>query len=200
MSFFDYFEQMARLIVQICEAFAELCAKGNDLPARTARIKEIEHQADGITYKCIDALHRTFITPIDRMEIHHLAKHLDDVIDSVDTAAARMVLYEITDIRSEAVEMAKVLVRSGKLIQETIRYLRDLSDQDKINELCIAIHGLENESDALLRAALGRLFKEEERSAIYVIKWKEIFELLERAADQCEDVANIIEGVVIEAS
>jgi len=198
--FFDYFEQLGNLIVQTCESFAELCAKGNDLPARTGRIKELEHQADQITYTCINALHRTFITPIDRSDIHHLAKHLDDVIDSVDAAASRIFLYEISEIRPEAVEMSQVLVRSAKRIQEALQALRDMANHDKINDCCIAIHELENECDALLRAALGRLFKEEQRSPIYIIKWKEIFELLELAADQSEDVADIIEGIVIEAS
>ena len=200
MSFFDYFERVGSLITQTCEAFAELAARGDDLASRTARIKELEHQGDQETYQCIKALHSTFITPIDRADIHHLIKHLDDVIDSVDGAAARISMYEIHEIRPEAGEMAKVLVAAAYKIEEALRYLRDMSDHNKITECCIAIHQLEKECDSLLRSALGRLFKEEQQNAFYVIKWKEIFEYLERATDQCEDVANIIEGVVIEAS
>jgi predicted phosphate transport protein (TIGR00153 family) len=197
--FFDFFEQHNALTIQGCRELLVLMSNEANVKAQAARIKQIEHETDVITHRCIEALHKTFITPMDRQDIHRLIKRLDDVIDSVDAAASRIVLYEIEDIRSEAKELSELLVRATSEIQQALKHLRDTKNATAINERCIAIYQLENDADVILRSALVRLFKEVSDAAL-LIKWKEIFEHLEKATDRCEDVANIIQGVVIEAS
>ena len=197
--FFDYFEQLAVMINQACEAFRDLAEGKTDNVAQAARIKDIEHQADTLTHKCIEEINKTFITPIDRVDIYTLVKRLDDIIDSVDACTSRIALYEITEMRHEALQLAEVLVKAAHEIEVALKGLRNLKNAPIIEEKLIAIHQLENDGDTLLRAALMRLFKEEDRP-IQVIKWKEIFERLEKATDRCEEVANLIEKIVIEAS
>ncbi len=197
--FFDYFEQIAEMIIAACEAFHELAKGKAENVAQAARIKEIEHQADNLTHKCIEEINKTFITPIDRTDIHALIKRLDDIIDSVDACASRVMLYEIMEMRPEAQQLAEVLVKAAHELQVALKGLRNTKNAPQIEERLIAVHQLENDGDAILRAALMRLFKEED-NAIQVIKWKEIFERLEKATDRCEEVANIIEKIVIEAS
>jgi hypothetical protein len=197
--FFDYFEQLAAMIIQACEAFRELTEGKADNVAQSARIKDIEHQADTVTHKCIEEINKTFITPIDRVDIHTLIKRLDDIIDSVDACASRITLYEITEMRHEALQLAEVIVRAASELEVALKGLRNLKNTPIIEEKLISIHQLENDGDTILRAALMRLFKEENRP-IQIIKWKEIFERLEKATDRCEEVANLIEKIVIEAS
>ncbi|MCL5270793.1 MAG: DUF47 family protein [bacterium] len=199
MGFFDFFEKIAALTIEACNELLSLATDSQNIAGRVARIKELEHQADDVTHECIEALHKTFITPIDRTDIHSLIKRMDDIIDSVDAATSRIVLYEITQMRSESRSLAEVLVKASREIEQAVHNLRNMKHPEKVKENCIAIYQLENEGDAILRSALVRLFKEE-KDAVLVIKWKEIYERLEKATDRCEQVANIISGVVIEAS
>jgi hypothetical protein len=197
-SFFDDFERHNVLVVEACKVLRSLDEVPSEIAQKAARIKELERQADDITHHCIDALHKTFITPLDRADIHNLMNRMDDIIDAVDAVTTRLVLYEITEIRHEVREMADVLVRASEAIGEALRHMRRINQPQTIKEKCIVIYELENQGDQLLRTALVRLFKEGD--AIQVIKWKEILERLEKASDRCEAVANIIQGVVIEAS
>jgi predicted phosphate transport protein (TIGR00153 family) len=198
--FFDFFERHSKLSIAACQELDAIAANPAQLASRTSRIKEIEHEADDITHECIDALHRTFITSIDRADIHKLITRLDDVIDSVDSAASRMMLYEMSDVRHELKQFTEVLVKATIGIDGAIHRLRNLHKEDEaIHQCCMTIYELEKEGDQILRSALARLFKEE-RDSVLVIKWKDIFERLEKATDHCENVANIVQGVVIEAS
>lgn len=198
--FFDFFEKHSQLSIAACRELNAIAANPSELISRANRIKEIEHEADDITHECIDALHRTFITPIDRADIHRLMKRLDDIVDSIDSAASRMVLYDMNDMRLEIKKFTEVLIIATTEIAGAIRCLRRMKKEgEAIQKCCEAIYTAENEGDRILRDALGRLFKEE-TEAILIIKWKEVFERLERATDRCEEVANIIQGVVIEAS
>jgi hypothetical protein len=200
VGFFDFFEEHAALIIQACEAFLELTnGRVADHVSQAARIKEIENQADDVAHRCMDALNKTFITPIDRGDIHGLIKSMDDVVDSVDATASRISLYDLTEIREEAQRSAELLLKAAHDIKAVVHALRNLKHTQFIQEKLIAIHGWENEGDAILRAALTRLFREE-TDAILVIKWKEIFERLEKATDRCEEIAHIVEKIVIEAS
>lgn len=199
-SFFDFFEQHTKLSIDACRELDAIAADPSSLSTRANRIKDLEHLADNITHQCIDALHRTFITPIDRADIHRLIKRLDDIIDSVDSAASRMMLYEMHDVRPEMKQFTEVLITATTQIDLAVGHLRDLNRRGQhIDKHCQAIYEAENNGDQILRVALVRLFKEEP-NAVLVIKWKEIFERLEKATDRCEEVANIIQGVVIEAS
>jgi predicted phosphate transport protein (TIGR00153 family) len=149
-----------------------------------------------ITHHCVEALHKTFITPIERGDIHNLITRMDDVMDYVEAAAERVALYELDEMTEEIKQMADVLVRSALEVEQALRGLRDMKDAGAVLKKCIDINRLENEADAILRSAVARLFKE--KDPISVIKWKEVYENIENATDRCEDVANIIEGVVLE--
>ena len=198
--FFDFFEQHSRLSIAVCRELDSIALNPAELTVRSNRIKEIEHEADNITHTCIDALHRTFITPIDRGDIYQLIRRLDDIVDSIDATASRMMLYDMTEMRPEFKQFTEVLVKATLELERAVCGLRHVNrDSQAIQKSCIAISDVENEADRILRSGLARLFREE-RDPMVVIKWKEIFERLEKAVDRCEDVANIVEGVVIEVS
>ncbi|HUJ58202.1 MAG TPA: DUF47 family protein [Kofleriaceae bacterium] len=196
-SFFDFFEQHAVLTIEGAKEFLSMVTTGANIAAKCRRISDIEHETDTITHRCVEALHKTFITPIDRDSIHRLITRMDDIMDYVEAAAERIELYELTSMTSDARDLADVLHRSALQVEAAVRGLRTLGDPNATLKLCIDINRLENEADAILRRSVARLFKDE-RDPILVIKWKEIYENLENASDRCEDVANIIEGVILE--
>ena len=196
-SFYDFFEEHARLTVNGTAEFVSLVSSGANIDAKAKRIKEIEHETDVITHRCVGALHKVFITPLERDDIYRLITKMDDIMDYVEAGAERIALYEIREFTPEVVDLADTLWRASKDVEEALNGLRDLKNPKRILEKCVDINRLENEADAILRRALARMFKEE-RYPIKIIKWKEIYEHLEGATDRCEDVANIIEGVVLE--
>ena len=199
-SFFDFFEEHSGLSVQACRVLNEIACEPGDLDSRVARIKEIEHKADKITHQCLDAVHSTFITPVDRGHIHRLMRRLDDIIDSVDSAASRMALYDLREPRPELKQFTQVLLTATTQMDGAIRSLPRLNKEGaRIHEFCHAVYEAEEAGDEILRSALSRLFREE-RDPIVIIKWKEVFERLEKATDRCQKVANIVQGIVIEAS
>ncbi|MBN1336592.1 MAG: DUF47 domain-containing protein [Deltaproteobacteria bacterium] len=196
-SFFDFFEHHAQVTVEGARELLALATETGPIEPRARRIKEIEHENDVITHQCVDALHRTFITPIDRHDIHRLISRMDDVIDLVDGAADRMRLYELTPIRPEVKEFAEILVQATQLVEKAVHGLRNMKGEAAIKAACIEINRLENDGDALFRRAVLALFRET-NDAIFVIKWKEVFVDLEAATDRCEDVANLVEGILLE--
>jgi predicted phosphate transport protein (TIGR00153 family) len=197
-SFFDFFEQHAALTIEGSKEFLSLVTTGANIPAKCRRISDIEHETDTITHRCVEALHKTFITPIDRDSIHRLITRMDDIMDYVEAAAERIELYELTVMTADVRDLADVLHRSTMQVEAAMRGLRHLKDPQSTLKLCIDINRLENEADQILRRSVARLFKDSENNPIHVIKWKEVYENLENASDRCEDVANIIEGVILE--
>jgi uncharacterized protein len=196
-NFFELFDRHAALTVQGCKEFLSLVSTGANVLAKASRIKEIEHEADAITHQCQEALHRTFITPLERDDIHRLASRLDDVIDLLDSAAERIALYRLTQMTPEVRDLADVLVRAACTVEIAVHGLNDMRNADAIRSSAAEISRLEKEADSILRAAVARLFSEEQDTRT-LIKWKEIYESLEEATDRCEDVANILEGIVLE--
>jgi predicted phosphate transport protein (TIGR00153 family) len=196
-SFFDFFDRHAAVTVLGTQEFVSLVSTGANLSSKTKRIKELEHEADVITHQCVEALHKTFITPIDRNYIHRLISRMDDVIDLVDSAADRIELYEIDKMWQGVQDLADVLARATKTLEGAVHGLRDMRNPESIRQKCIDVNRLENEADAVLRHALANLFKKE-TDPVKIIQWKEIYEILEAATDRCEDVANVIEGVTLE--
>lgn len=197
-AFFDNFSAHAALIHEACQALLRLTQGAVAVTAGIQQIKDLEHDADAVTHECIDALHRTFITPVDRPDIHRLIRTMDDVLDCIDAAVIRMGLYDIQTMREESVAMAEILVACSVQIQEAVKALRDLKNREMISKQCRTIHELETRGDDVQRAALRRLFQEND--AVVIIKWKDVFERLEKSIDRADDVANIIEGIVISAS
>jgi predicted phosphate transport protein (TIGR00153 family) len=196
-SFFDFFEQHAELTVDGASELVALVSSGSNIDAKARRIKEIEHETDVITHRCVEALHKTLITPMDSTQIHRLITRMDDVMDAIEAAAERIALYRLYDMTPEVKSMADVLKRATQTMLEAIQLLRNVRDPKAILKKCVDINRLENEADTILRCAVARLFDEED-DAVMIIKWKEIYENLESAADRCEDVANIIENVVLD--
>ena len=167
----------------------------HDRPAwdKADEIKEVEHKCDFLTHEIIQRLNRTFVTPIDREDIHALAKSLDDVMDAIDAAASVIRLYSLTSVRPGARELAKVISSSTVVIHHALAAL----EQSKgVAAHAVEINRLENEADRIHQQAVVRLF-DEEANPIVVIKWKEAFDFLEQATDRCEDVANVIESIVV---
>ncbi len=196
-SFFDFFEKHGKITVQGTKEFLSLASTGANVVAKAMRIKEIEHEADTITHHCVEALHKTFITPIDRNDIYRLITKMDDIMDYVEAASERISLYKLKEMTPEVKDLADVLVRAAEQVDVALHGLRNMKNAEGIIKTCIDINRLENEADSILRAATARLFDEVEDTRL-IIKWKEVYENLENATDRCEDVANIIEGVVLE--
>jgi uncharacterized protein len=196
-SFYDFFDEHGRLTVVGANEFHSMVTSPGNIDAKARRIKEIEHETDVITHRCVEALHKTFITPIERDDIYRLITKMDDIMDFIESASERISLYELSVMTPEVVDLSDTLVRQTHAVEEAIRGLRDLKNPKRILEKCVEINRLENEADAILRRALARLFKEE-KDAILIIKWKEVYEHLEDATDRAEDVANIIEGAVLD--
>jgi uncharacterized protein len=197
--FFDFFEKHSEITLQAAHDLVSLWEPGCDRAAKIARIAQLEGEADSVTHLCIKALRKTFITPFDRGQIHRLIHHLDDIVDAIDDVGSRLELYEIQEIRPEAQRMSETILQAVVAIGESLKLLRNLKNEDAIKRYSIEIHRLESDCDEILRGAVKRLFKEE-RDPIAVIKWKEVFDHLELAADGCEDIADIIQGIVLEAS
>jgi len=195
--FFGFFERHAALTVEGAREMRRLVSGGNDVPALAARIRELEHETDVITHRCVEALHKTFITPLDRDAIYQLISHMDDVMDYIESAAVAVMLYELSEMTAPARALADVLVRATEAVAVAVAGLSNLKRPDDILKACIEVNRLENEGDEILRGALAELFRDA-RDPLLVLKWKEVYEALENATDRCEDVANVIEGVVLE--
>jgi hypothetical protein len=195
--FFDMFSKHAALSVQGAKLLHALLGDLSNVEEKAQQIKQVEHDADTVAHQTLEMLHKSFITPIERGDIHRIVSRLDDILDYIEAASQRLWLYEIKEATPEAKEMSRVLVASTEAVKATVDALHNLRDPERIRAACVEINRLENECDTLLRLATARLFKEE-RDPVMVIKWKEIYENIEDATDRCEDVANVIEGVVIE--
>ncbi len=191
--FFDMFEEAARNILIGARKLCEMIEDLSDADLKAQEIKEIESRGDRITHEIIKKLHRTFVTPIDREDIYKLTSALDDVLDLTEAASARMALFKIKESTREARELSQIILDCAEEIVKAISNLRRLSG---VYSHCVEINRLENVADDLTRDAIARLF-DEGFPALEVIKWKEIYETMETATDRCEDVANIVEGIVL---
>jgi len=177
--------------------FFDLARGVDDVPTQCTKIKEVESACDKVTHDTVASLHRVFITPIDRNDIHRLISKMDGVMDIVEAAARSIDIYDIRQPSTELATMATTLLASAKQVCSAVEGLRDLKHSQSIFERCIEINRLENESDRQLSGTIARLMRET-TDPVAIIKWKEVFETVEMATDSCEDVANVIEGVVME--
>jgi len=196
-NFFDFFERHAALTVEAGAELAKLSHESANIDEIARRIKDLEHQADEVTHACMEMLHKTFITPIDRNDIHRIASKLDDIIDFIDAAARQMVLFEVTEFPESVGEAVIVLHQATQAVERAVKGLRNMRNQTSILGECVRINELENQADRIKAGSVARLFREES-NPIVVLKWHQIFQALENVTDACEDVANVIEGVVLE--
>ena len=192
--FSDYFEQAAQNILRGAETLKTMMDLYLHPEESAKKLKDLEHEGDKITHEIVKKLNQTFITPIDREDIYSLTSALDDVLDLIEAAADRMVLYRIASPTPEARELSNIIYESSQEIEKAIVLLRGLDEV--YYQHCVEINRLENAADRITRDAIARLFQGE-YSPYEVIKWKEIYETLEAATDKCEDVANIIEAVIL---
>jgi predicted phosphate transport protein (TIGR00153 family) len=195
--FFELFVEHAGEIVKASRELAALMAEFNDLEHRSFVIESIEKQADKVAHTAIDLLHKTFITPIDRDDIHQLITRMDDIIDLMEDAAHSVYLYDVRAVTPEAKRLADIGVACADKVQEAVRLLSNMENARQIMSVCQELDRLESEADHVMRSAMAKLFRDEP-DVRQVIKMRSIYELLEEVTDRCQDVANIIEGIVIE--
>jgi len=199
--FFELFNQHAQLVVAGSAVLAELLRgfsrEEDKREARINQILELEHRADGITHETVALLHRTFVTPLDREDIHRLISRMDDVLDLIQDTAESFQLYDIRNLTPEACQLADLVHECCSRMQKAVALLSDMAQSSKTLSLCNEIDRLESEADRLMRTALSKLFREES-DVRQLMKLETVYQLLESATDRCEDVANIIEGVVLE--
>ena len=194
--FYDDFKTFADLLRHGARLLEQMISTDPPAAEKAYEIKEVEHQCDFLTHEIIQRLNKTFVTPMDREDIHAMARTLDDVMDEMDNAAHLIPLYKIEKIRGGARELTRVILEQ---CDEIRRAVEALEARKGVLERAIEINRLENEADKIHKAAVGSLF-DEERDPIVVMKWKEILDVLERATDRCEDVANLLENVVVKHS
>lgn len=198
--FFDLFNQHAALLAKGGSVLAELLqdyADEGGRAERIARIGELERAADRITHDTVALLHKTFVTPFDRDDIHRLISRMDDILDLIQDAAESLSLYDIRQVAPEAAHLADLVKICCERVQVATGMLSSMQNAPSILMVCQEIDGLESDADRVMRGAVSRLFREE-ADVRQLIKLQAIYELLETATDKCQDVANVIEGVVLE--
>ena len=191
--FFSMFASLASRATASARLLAELFANPGRLAELVTAIKQIEHEADTITHDVIARINRTFVTPIDREDIHLLASRLDDVIDQIDGTARRALMFRIDEVRDPAIRLTAILIRSGEAIEGAVT---NVKKPTIVVQQSVKVKQLEEEGDAVYHAAVGGLF-EGTPDPIQVIKWKELYDTIERALDRCEDVANTLESIAL---
>jgi len=195
--YFALFAQMTSYINDAARALVEMLShRDGDYQEYVQRIKSIEHACDDLTHTVATRLNKSFITPFDREDIYMMSKALDDVVDLIDGAARAVVMYDIHEITEPAKQLAGVIQRMAVQLHEVVSMLQKPKG---VTERLIEIHRLENEGDDIYQRAVGGLFQDN-RHPLEVIKWKDVYEKLEAAIDRGENVANIIEGVIIKHS
>jgi uncharacterized protein len=198
--FFALFDNHAKLILEGATALVAVLADyeaEKDRALGIKRIEEAEHAADRITHETVQLLRTTFVTPFDRDDIHRLISLMDDVLDLIQDTGESLVLYDIQKVTPEATQLAKLLLHCAERVQAAVKLLASMAEAQAMLAICQEIDKLESEADKVMRAAISRLFREE-GDVRQVIKLKAVYEALESATDKCQDVANVIESVVLE--
>jgi len=195
-TFFEMFSQMSENLIAGARAMVNLFSDYREVDAKVAEIRRIERTGDEITHAVLTKLNQTFITPFDREDIHQLVSSLDDVLDFLNAAGARIIMYRITTPPPVALELARLILQQAQELHRALPLLRKNGD---LLTHCVEINRIENEADVICRAAIGQLF-DEEKDPITLLKTKELIEFLELATDKAEDVANVLETVVLKNS
>jgi predicted phosphate transport protein (TIGR00153 family) len=194
--FYDLFRDQASLINQAALILVALFEDYKDVEKRVTQIKFVEHKGDQLTHELMMKLNKTFITPLDREDIHSLCSALDDVLDLIDGASGRLITYKIRQITPGATQLAKVILHGSEII---VRAVAQLHRPQNILEYCDQLSQLEKDADRIKGECVARLF-ENSASPIDILKWKEIYEVLEATTDKCEDVADVLESVVLKST
>jgi len=194
--FFDMFSASARNVLEGAKALKDLVYNYTDVERKVLNIEQIEHQGDNVFHEIMDKLNKTFITPIEREDIHKLASELDDVLDAIEGIASRLNNFKIPQPTLECIRLVNIIYEAVTQIEKAVS---DLKHFRSLLPFCIEINRLENEADQISQQMIGRLLDEEPDWRV-AIKWKEIYARLETAADHCENIANVIEGIVLKST
>jgi predicted phosphate transport protein (TIGR00153 family) len=198
LGFYRLLESQARVAIRAAQEFHSLSEDFSDLAAAAARMEEIEHEGDRLTHELQNRITATFITPIDKEDLRDLSQSLDDVIDLIEAAAARALIYRLATPRPDLKTLTELLVKATEVTAEAVAELQQgFSRAESIKEKLKEIHTLENQSDQAFRTALGTLFEEPGADALYVIKWKEMYDRIETAVDKCEDIAKVLGTMLV---
>ena len=197
IKFYDLFEQQTANLVTAAEKLSDLFDNYEDVQAKAKQLKDLEHQGDLITHEIVARVHRTFVTPLDREDITLLAHSLDDVMDFIEAAGRTAYLYHIVQPTERARQLARIVAKMAHKLNEVLPRLRRRDQFTWILKQCVEINSLENEADDVQHAALAELFEACRTDTCEVIKWREIYDHLENATDRGEDVANVLEGIVL---
>jgi predicted phosphate transport protein (TIGR00153 family) len=194
--FYDMFTELAKRLTASATLLHEMFKSPGELEAKVSTIKGLEHEADNLTHDIIDRINRTFVTPFDREDIHELSARLDDVVDFVQAIAETLIVYDVRQPTDEARRLAKILAEQGDELAIALRALRS---RKGVTEHLQRVHDLEHEADGLSRAAIARLFREEQ-NPLDVIKWRDLYGELENGIDAAEDAAEAVERMLHKSS
>ncbi|MDH4189484.1 MAG: DUF47 domain-containing protein [Betaproteobacteria bacterium] len=197
--FFEYYNAHAERIVEGARELALMITSFSELEIHAQRIDAAERAADKVTHETITQLHRTFITPFDRDQMHQLITSMDDIVDLIQDVAESVLLYDLRRITPEAKQLAEICLMCCERVRSAVALLTNVKQPEAIMRCCEEIDRLESDADRVMRAALGKLFRDE-NDLKQVIKMRVLYDLLESITDRCEDVANVIEGIVLENS
>ncbi len=197
--FFELFNEHAEQLVQAAQELATLISSGDDVERRAYNIESIEKRGDKIALTAIELLHRTFITPLDRDDIHILVSKMDDILDVMEDTSQSIYAYDVRSITPEAVRLAELCVACVDKVKTAVGMLSNMDNAKAIMVVCQDIDRLESEADHVMRDAMAQLFRDEP-DAKQVMKMRSVYEMLETVTDRCEDVANVIQGIVLENS
>jgi predicted phosphate transport protein (TIGR00153 family) len=197
--FFELFNEHAEQLVQGAQELVTLISSGDDVERRAYNIESIEKRGDKIALAAIELLHRTFITPLDRDDIHTLVSKMDDILDVMEDTSQSIYAYDVRSITPEAVRLAELCVACVDKVKAAVGMLSNMDNAKAIMVVCQDIDRLESEADHVMRAAMAKLFRDEP-DVRQVMKMRSVYEMLETVTDRCEDVANVIQGIVLENS
>ncbi len=197
VKFYDLFEKAAENLLKAAKELAELLKNYENVKIKVKHISELEHEGDMITHSIMEKLHSTFVTPIDREDIAQLTHQLDDMLDLIEAGASTMILYNVAQPTECSHHVADIIVDMAERLCRVMPLLRQKKQMKQVLAECVELNRLENEADQHFREAITDLFAAENPDPIYIIKWREIYEILEAATDRAEDVANALEGIVL---
>ena len=195
--FFDLFNDHAALVVEGAHELNLFMSDMGNRESHAQNVSSIEKKADKITHETIHLLHQTFVTPLDREDIHKLISNMDDILDLMEDVAECVVLYDVREVSDAARKLADICVTCAEKVKLAVGMLSNLDNSQAILKICSEIDQLESEADRVMRSAMSKLFRDEPDTR-QLIKLKAIYELLESVTDRCEDTANVIEGIVLE--
>ncbi len=194
--FFDLFVETAKNTCRSAEMLEDLMVNYVSVNDKIKQIEEIEHECDQNVHNILKQLNKSFITPIDREDIHAIAKEMDNITDAIESTAHRFRMFNVSSIREDAKKVANLIVQCTKELTGVMEEMKNMKTSTELEKKIIEVNRIENVGDEIYRDAIAQLFVAE-KDAIEVVKWKEIYEYLENTLDACEDVANLVEGVVM---